>query len=107
MIDDVGEDWFAFRDDADAGEPGAFLYLPVDDVERYLQAMRPEDVAGVFGPEVSLAEARYRLALVHVEENLLSHHSGIRYVVLDGEEIRIFDTSAPADPPAGNYQWNA
>jgi len=32
----------------------AFLHLPADDVERYLQAMRPENVAGVFGAEVRL-----------------------------------------------------
>ncbi|MEH0935244.1 hypothetical protein [Micromonospora psammae] len=104
-LDEVGDGWFAA--DSRAGVPEAFLHLVDDDVERYLRGMSAEDVAGVFGPDVTLADARYRLALIHLEEHLLSHHGGIRYVIVDGEEIRAFDTAPPPSLPAGDYYWTA
>ncbi|MEH0826017.1 MULTISPECIES: hypothetical protein [unclassified Micromonospora] len=103
----AGDGWFALTGDSSTGTPDAFLHLTDDDVERYLRGMRAEDVDGVFGPDTTLDDTRHRLTLVHLEESLLSHLAGIRYVVLDGAEIRTFDTHSSPDLPAGDYHWTA
>jgi hypothetical protein len=106
-LDEAGDDWFAVHGESHHGAPEAFLHLSDNDIERYLDGMGPENVDGVFGPDVSLDDARYRLTLAHLEEHLLSYHGGIRYVVVDGGEIRTFDTDSLPTLPPGNYEWRA
>jgi hypothetical protein len=106
-LDDVGDGWFAVHVDSHTGGSPAFLYLVDDDIERYLEGMSAEDLDGLFGPDVTLADARFGLALIHVEELLLSHPGGTRYVVVDGERIRFFDSGPFPSLPAGDYKWRA
>ncbi|SCE74523.1 hypothetical protein [Micromonospora mirobrigensis] len=90
-LHEAGTGWFAVSPTG-PGEPEVFLHLVDDEVERYLAAMSAEDVDGAFGPEVTLADARYRLTLLHLEEQLDGRNAGTRYVVLDGGEIRAFES---------------
>jgi hypothetical protein len=106
-LEDAGEGWFALYGDLGAGRPNAYLRLVDADMEKYLQGMSREDVDGAFGPDVTLDDARYRLSLIHLEESLLSHHEGVRFVVVEGTEIRILDGAPPAVFPPGDYEWRA
>ena len=106
-LEEVGDGWFAIHVESRTGRLSAFLYLVDQDIERYLEGMSAEDVDGLFGPDVTLANARYGLALIHIEELLHSFHGGIRYVVVDGEQIRFFDSGPLPSLPPGDYEWRA
>ncbi len=106
-LHEVGDGWFAVHVDPHLGAPEAFLHLVDGDIERYVEAMSAEDIEGVFGPDVTLADASYRLALIHLEEQLLSYHGGIRCVVVDGEQIRTFETGLLPSLSPGEYEWRS
>jgi hypothetical protein len=106
-LEEVGDGWFAIHIESRTGRLSAFLYLVDQDIERYLDGISAEDVDGVFGPNVTPADAGYRLTLIHIEELLHSFHGGIRYVVVDGEQIRFFDSGPLPNVPPGDYEWRA
>jgi hypothetical protein len=106
-LEEVGDGWFVEHVESRTGRSSAFLYLVDGDIGRYLEGMSAEDVDGVFGPDVTLANARYGLALIHIEELLHSHPGGTRYVVVDGERIRFFDSGPFPSLPPGDYEWRA
>jgi hypothetical protein len=107
LLDDVRDGWFNLHGESSQGQPGTFLFLLDSDIAQYLNGMRAEDVDGVFARGLAVDEARYRLTLVHLEEFLTSYHSGVRYVVIDGTDIRVFDTDLQAPPAPGDYEWRA
>ncbi|GAA0794767.1 hypothetical protein [Spirilliplanes yamanashiensis] len=105
-LDDAGDGWFALR--GDTGAPAAFVHLTDDAVARYRDSMSDEDVDGAFGPGVTADEARHRLTLIHLEETLESGTGGVRYVIPDGGDLRVFGDAAslPTLPP-GDYEWHS
>lgn len=105
---DLDGGWFALHGEA-AASPTAFLFLNDSDIRTYLDAMSAEDVDGAFGPNVELAQARYFLLLLHLEEAWETSSGSFRYVVIEQGSIRVFgkEDSLPVLPPGGDYQWRA
>jgi hypothetical protein len=100
-FEDLGDGWYAIRDDV-------FLYLTEADLAANVADTPAAAVDGLW-PDASLDEARFRLTSINLEETLDSEHGGIRYVVVDGPQTRVFDTAEPEplDLPPGEYEWRA
>ena len=104
----IGDGWFALQNNASAPSPEAFLYLTEADSRKYLDGMSDEDVDGAFGEGVQPESARYSLIQLHLEEALRVGDDAPRYVVVEGESIRIFNKrDSLSKLPPGDYEWRA